>query len=112
MQTPRPITQLLSKETTPTSGKWVAKRDRSAHGDHVQKVDFDQMTDDDPLQHVWQDINHQWIIQGYVPLLEQWGEWRVFLINGKVRYVTMTTLENNEWTWNKADSMFTLEKLM
>lgn len=111
-ETPRPLTRVLTKETIPTEGKWVMKRDFSAHGDHVEIVDFNSMSEGETLQHALEDHKYNWTIQSYVPLLEQWGEWRVFLIEGKTRYVIMTTKEpGGNWSWNKTDSMFTLEKL-
>jgi len=118
---PRPLTRLLSdKGQIPTGGGvWVIKREFSAFGCHVRVVDLDGLRKDskeyqDAFQEVWSS-SFDWIIQSYVPLLEQWGEWRVFMIGGKATYTVMTTKQpgggSDDWDWNKVESLFTLEEL-
>jgi hypothetical protein len=118
MGTPRPATKMLTKRTVPCQGKWVIKREFSANCDHVELVDLGDTPLDDPIsldvfQKVWEDTRYAWIVQEYVPLLQQWGEWRVFLMNGKTTCIVMTTKDKQDdrWHWNQTQSMFTLEKL-
>jgi hypothetical protein len=114
---PRPITLSLREGcTVPTNGTWVLKREFSENCQHVEIVDFlDSVTRKKNLQRVWKDTRYLWVLQTYVPLLERWGEWRVFLIGGKVRYIVQTTKvhgrERDKWDWNKVNAMFTLSRL-
>jgi hypothetical protein len=120
--TPRPHTQELTPDTIPTNGgKWVIKREFSANHLHVQTVDLEGLMSEaarklEVFEQVWKDNRFSWIIQSHVPFLERWGEWRVFLIGGKAKYIAMTTKSsgtNREliWSWNKVDQIYTLNTL-
>jgi hypothetical protein len=119
LKTPRPKTIRFSGglSNIPTKGVWVFKRDFSCSGTHVKIIKLDGFAATS-LGH-FQDIqeivtdDYDWIIQPYIPLLRQWGEWRVFLIGGKAKYTVLTTWwpEQNIWTWNKVETLFTLEEL-
>jgi len=111
--------QKLTRNKLPNGGKWVIKREFSANCDHIEIVDLDAepLKEADSLevfQKAWADTEYTWIYQEYIPLLEQWGEWRVFLINGKTACTVMTTKDpeaRDGWHWNQKRSMYTLKKL-
>jgi hypothetical protein len=120
MGTPRLTSLVLTEDTVPESGKWVLKREFSADSEHVEIVDLDGKTKREikamaPIQQALKDSKHKWIIQTYAHMLQQWGEWRVFLIGGKVRYIILTARaegdRKDKWEWNKVDYLFSLSKL-
>lgn len=120
MGMPRLTSLVLTRDTIPTSGKWVLKWEFSADSDHVEIVDLDGKTKEKirsmaPIRQALDDSKHKWIVQSYAHLLQQWGEWRVFLIGGKARYIILTAKAEGErkdkWEWNKVDYLYSLNKL-
>jgi hypothetical protein len=120
LNTPRPVTEELTEGAIPKSGKWVVKREYSANCEHVEIVELDGSTATaikslKPIKGALKDDGFKWIIQSHAPLLQQWGEWRVFMIGGKVRYIILTAKSEDGrkdgWTWNRVDHVHTLNKL-
>ena len=118
LNTPRPTTIIYSGlRDIPTKGTWVFKRDFSRESSHVKVIKLDGFTMTSlgrfpDLNEVLDDA-YDWIIQSYAPLLPQWGEWRVFMVGGKAKSTVLTTWnsELKAWTWNKVETLFTLEEL-
>jgi hypothetical protein len=54
---------------------------------------------------------YRWIMQEYVSLLRQWGEWRVFMIGREVKAIVLTKSEEKGWSWNSANNILPLEDL-
>lgn len=110
--TSRPVSKALPRTgVRPPQGEYVLKRKFSANKDHVHfvhgKPDF-----------TWKEIDGQlpspftWIKQDFEPLLKQWGEWRLFMIDGKVRECVSTHLnDQGGWEFCAARFGYSLERL-
>ena len=53
------------------------------------------------------------MVQSFVEPLVRLGEWRVFLIGGKVVYMvhTVKNRDRNTWSWDIVNTYYTLEEL-
>ena len=54
-----------------------------------------------------------WISQEFVPTLQTVGDWRVFVVNGRILHVVHTykSEENGAWVGNEAISFWSLEEI-
>jgi hypothetical protein len=112
MGTQRPTSQLILRDgTKPPKGRYVLKREFSANAGHVHIVDGISTK-------TWKELDGQntsrfvWIQQDYAPLLEQWGEYRIFMVGGQVWECVMTYRNKDGlWEWRKARFGYTLERL-
>jgi len=110
--TARPRTRLLV-DGERILNAMVLKRTHSDAGEHVIVLS-------DTLRRNWDYLcaqldvpDSRWMAQSFVEQLVRLGEWRVFLIGGKVVY-TVHTLKNwewNTWSWDMAHTYYTLEEL-
>src|SRR5215475_11535228 len=113
LRTPRPITHVFQgSDTLPTDGRWVFKREHSNSCSHVRDYDLGRGSKglNEFLRSTVTPSPFRWLIQSHVPLLEKWGEWRVFLIGGKVIETVLTTRDKNcrDWTWNRVQDVWPL----
>lgn len=42
---------------------------------------------------------HRWFAQEYAPLLQQWGEFRTFIVGGEIIDTVFTKRRECDWTW-------------
>jgi glutathione synthase/RimK-type ligase-like ATP-grasp enzyme len=56
---------------------------------------------------------HRWFVQTYMPYLKDFGEWRAFVVGGKVKVIIHTTPKNGDWDWEVVDQdrIFSLEEI-
>jgi hypothetical protein len=53
-----------------------------------------------------------WLAQEYVPLLQQWGEFRTFIVGGHIIDTLLTTKAKGDfWAWCIMNDWFSLEEL-
>jgi glutathione synthase/RimK-type ligase-like ATP-grasp enzyme len=111
-KTARPKTRLLV-DGEKLLNVMVLKRTHSDAGEHV-------IIPSDTRRHNWEYLrsqldvpNSRWMAQSFVEQLVRLGEWRVFVIGGKVVYTvhTLKNLERNTWSWDRAHTYYTLEEL-
>jgi hypothetical protein len=64
----------------------------------------------DKLTHV---PDATWFLQTYVPALAKLGEWRVFIIGGKITYTVHTRYDQEKgiWTWEPVTAFYSLREL-
>ena len=80
--------------TNPPTDKWtqqllVLKRERSSCAEHVMLPNVETPLDEDTRATCLLDP-YPWLVQEYMPLLREVGEWRVIVIQGRVEYVVFT----------------------
>ena len=91
----------------------VLKRTHSDAGEHVIIPSDVYKRNWDYLRGQLDVRGSQWMVQSFVEHLPKLGEWRVFLVGGKVVY-TVHTLKNQDrktWYWDVAHTYYTLEEL-
>jgi hypothetical protein len=91
----------------------VLKRTHSDAGEHVIVPSDTHRRNWDYLRTQLTVPGSQWMAQSFVEPLVRLGEWRVFLIGGKVLYTvhTLKNRERNTWSWDMAHTFYTLEEL-
>jgi len=112
MGTQRPASWIILRDgTKPPKGRYVLKREFSANAGHVLIVNGVSTK-------TWKELDGQntsrfvWIQQDYAPLLEQWGEYRIFILGRKVCECVITHRNKDGlWEWRKAKFGYTLERL-
>jgi hypothetical protein len=111
-QTSRPATEGLRRSgAKPPKGNYVLKREFSACASHVHFIRQDSSP-------TWAQIDgrlpspYRWIRQEVAPLLRQWGEWRLFIVDRRVCACIMTSVaENGDWDWCAAKFGYSLKQL-
>lgn len=90
----------------------VLKRTHSDTGHHVL-LPGDAKRNWEYMRNNCEVPGSRWFGQTYIEPLSKMGEWRVFLVGGKVVY-TVHTLYNKEsksWKWDIVSSFYTLDEL-
>ena len=111
-KTARPRTRLLVDGERIVNAM-VLKRTHSDAGEHV-------VVPSDVYRRNWDYLcghldvpGSRWMVQSFVEPLARLGEWRVFLVGGELVY-TVHMLKNrdrNTWSWDVANTFYTLEEL-
>lgn len=109
--TKRPITRILDV-TQQIPDSIVVKRTHSDSGNHV-------LLPGNPLinqEYLLSQLNIPdavWFGQSYVPTLRHLGEWRVFIIGGRIIDIVHTRIhqETGCWKWERATQFWSLEEL-
>jgi hypothetical protein len=111
-KTARPKTRLLVDGET-IRDAMVLKRTHSDAGEHVLMPTHVVKRNWDYLRSQLDVPRSRWMAQSYVETLVKLGEWRSFVIGGRIVY-TVYTLRNREkgtWSWDMARTYYTLEEL-
>jgi glutathione synthase/RimK-type ligase-like ATP-grasp enzyme len=110
--TARPTTRLLVDGERIVDAM-VLKRTHSDGGEHV-------VLPRDVNKRNWEYLRSQldvpcalWMAQSFVEPLVRLGEWRVFLVGGKIVYMvhTLKNRDRNTWSWDIVNTFYTLEEL-
>jgi hypothetical protein len=91
----------------------VLKRTHSDAGEHVVVPSDAYKCNWDYLRGQLDVPGSQWMVQLFVEHLAKLGEWRVFVVGGKIVY-TVHTLKNRDrktWSWDVAHTYYTLDEL-
>jgi hypothetical protein len=107
--TPRPSWKILKHGEEIPEGT-VIKRSHSDCGDHVLRPDS-------PLRN-WNYLDSEtipgsiWFSQEYIPQLDYMGEWRAFIVGGRITYVVHTRYNKSKrtWSWEPADTYYSLDE--
>ena len=111
-RTARPRTRLLV-DGERIVNIMVLKRTHSDTGEHV-------VIPSDIHKQNWEYLHGQldvpgshWMVQSFVEPLVRLGEWRVFLVGGKVVYTvhTVKNRDRNTWSWDIVNTYYMLEEL-
>jgi len=91
----------------------VLKRTHSDAGEHVVMPSDIHKRNWDYLRSQLDVPGSQWMVQSFVEPLARLGEWRVFLVGGKVVYTvhTLKSQGRTTWSWDVAHTYYTLEEL-
>ena len=110
--TVRPRTRLLV-DGEKILNAMVLKRTHSNTGEHVIVASDTHRCNWDYLRCQLGVPGSQWMAQSFVELLVRLGEWRVFLIGGRVVYTvhTLKNWEHNTWSWDMTHTFYMLEEL-
>jgi hypothetical protein len=116
MGTSRPFSSVVLPDTMlPYTGTYVFKREYSSCCAHVEFANMDDSRERRKILSMIRDSDagngYRWIMQEYVSLLRQWGEWRVFMIGREVKAIVLTKSEEKGWSWNSANNILPLEDL-
>jgi len=104
MGTPRLKTMLIDSPSQCPLG-YVMKREFSDCCSHVFLPSIDP-----PLAPIVDGC--RWLAQEYAPLLQQWGEFRTFIVGGKIMETVFTKRrESGDWTWCLMHEWYSLEEL-
>lgn len=110
METQRPKTLLLQRGD-PIPVDKILKRSHSDCGTHV-------IFPDSKIEIGWDCLEEgppgsSWMSQDFVPHLRNLGEWRAFIIGGKVLYVIHTryNIEKSVWTSTVVHDYYTLHEI-
>jgi hypothetical protein len=107
-----PATTLL-EEGQEIPENCVLKRSHSDRGSHVilPSTDLSLRTWDYLKSHIYSD--EIWMKQEYVRSLQELGEWRAFIIGGRIISVVHTVKSKTETTWNycHVGSFLTLDEI-
>jgi hypothetical protein len=114
-QRKRPYSCQLTATNPPTDGwkkrLWVLKRERSSCAEHVMLPNVETPLNEETRATRLLD-RYQWLVQEYMPLLKEVGEWRVVVIEGRVEYVVFThSDEGNDMTFVPTEEFKTLGKM-
>jgi hypothetical protein len=106
MRTARPITMLIDSPSERPAG-YVAKREYSDCCSHVF------LPNNDPSHDILlTEPECRWFAQEYVPLLQQWGEFRTFVVGGQIIDTTLTKMiDGGNWTWCIMNEWYSLAEL-
>lgn len=110
-KTARPKTRLLI-DGEAIRDAMVLKRTHSDAGEHVLIPSNVVKRNWDYLRSQLDVPNSKWMAQTYVETLVKLGEWRTFIIGGRIVY-TVHTLKNREkgtWSWDMVRTYYTLEE--
>lgn len=110
--TARPMTRLLVDGERIVDAM-VLKRTHSDAGEHVVIPSNVHKRNWDYLRGQLDVPGSRWMGQAYVEHLARLGEWRVFIVGGKIVYTvhTLKNQERNTWSWDVVHTYYTLEEL-
>jgi hypothetical protein len=111
-QSARPKTRLLV-DGEPIPNAIVLKRTHSDAGEHVIVPGDVNKRNWDYLRSHLEVPGSQWMAQSFVQTLVKLGEWRVFVVGGKLVY-TVHTVKNRDrstWSWDIVHTYYTLDEL-
>lgn len=108
--TSRPSWEILKRGEEIPEGT-VIKRSHSDCGDHVLRPDSSLRN--------WNYLDSEtipgsvWFSQEYIPQLDHLGEWRAFIVSGRITYVVHTRYNKNKrtWSWEPANTYYSLDEL-
>lgn len=110
-KTIRPVTKIISSQTH-IPNNIVLKRSHSDSGQHVLMPN-EQGRDWESLSRHMEIPGCVWMGQTLVPHLHDIGEWRVFIIGGRIVYCVHTRYNQGKrtWKWEPVTEYYSLNEL-
>jgi hypothetical protein len=114
------VAQMVTQTTRPTTHQWngenishrlVYKREFSSGATHVHVPLKGSTLTTQQQMSVSSKTKYKWLEQSYIPLYEQYGEWRVFMIGGNPTLVIRTHRDGSKLSSSLLEHGYTLSEM-